>query len=163
MLVGILSDTHDNISKIKKAIKIFNERKVQHVLHAGDHVAPFVLKFFDELKAEMTGVFGNLDVERELLKENYSKYGWKIYRDAVEIDLDGKIVVTHGTSEILVRALVDCHKYDVVVRGHTHKLQIEKIGETILLNPGEVCGYLSGRSTIAILEMPEKKVEIVEL
>ncbi|RKY29186.1 MAG: YfcE family phosphodiesterase [Candidatus Omnitrophota bacterium] len=163
MLIGVLSDTHDNISKIRKAVKVFNERGVRHVLHAGDHIAPFVLKFFDGLKAEMTGVFGNLDVERELLKENYSRYGWHIHRDAVEVDLDGRIVVIHGTNEILVKALVKCHKYDVVVRGHTHRLQIERIGETILLNPGEVCGYLSGKSTVAILEMPEKKVEIVEL
>ena len=43
MKIGVLSDTHDHIPKIKRAVEIFNEEKVDLVLHSGDIVAPFSL------------------------------------------------------------------------------------------------------------------------
>ena len=36
MKIGIISDTHDHHSNVIKAIRIFNERRVKYVLHAGD-------------------------------------------------------------------------------------------------------------------------------
>lgn len=163
MLIGLISDTHDNIYKIEKAVKIFNEKKVEFVLHAGDHIAPFTLNWFKPLKVEMIGVMGNLDAEKELLRRKYAENGWKVYRDAVVLNLDGKIVLTHGVSEVFVKALALSGEFDVVVRGHTHKVQKELIKDTLIINPGEACGYLSGRSSIALLKMPEKKVEIIEI
>ena len=44
MNLGIISDTHDDLLSLKRAIKIFNERKVSHVIHAGDYVFPGVVK-----------------------------------------------------------------------------------------------------------------------
>jgi len=46
MNLGIISDTHDDLLSLKSAIKIFNERKVSHVIHAGDYVFPGVVKEF---------------------------------------------------------------------------------------------------------------------
>ena len=43
MLVGLISDTHDNLPMVEKAVKRLNEEKVGLVLHAGDYVAPFVI------------------------------------------------------------------------------------------------------------------------
>ncbi len=42
MLIGVVSDTHDNLPLVEKAVKRLNEEKVNLVLHAGDYVAPFV-------------------------------------------------------------------------------------------------------------------------
>jgi putative phosphoesterase len=39
-MIGIISDTHDNLPAIKRAVDLFNEKNVDLVLHAGD----FVLK-----------------------------------------------------------------------------------------------------------------------
>jgi predicted phosphodiesterase len=41
MRIGIMSDTHDNMPQIKKAVRLFNERGVVHVIHAGDFTSPF--------------------------------------------------------------------------------------------------------------------------
>jgi len=46
MKIGVISDTHDNLPLIEKAVKIFNEKGVKLVLHAGDYVALFVVKVF---------------------------------------------------------------------------------------------------------------------
>jgi predicted phosphodiesterase len=43
MLIGIISDTHDDMSIIRKAVDLFNEREVGYVLHAGDLISPFTL------------------------------------------------------------------------------------------------------------------------
>ena len=55
------------------------------------------------------------------------------------------------------------NSFDVVVHGHTHKAEIRQEGETLVVNPGEVCRYLSGRATIALLDTDKQRAEIVEL
>ena len=63
MQVGIFSDSHDNIPKIRKAISIFNERQVNLTIHAGDLVAPFAAKELKQLQMKYVVVFGNNDGE----------------------------------------------------------------------------------------------------
>ena len=44
MKLGIISDTHDNVPMITKAVEFFNNANVDAVMHAGDYVSPFSLK-----------------------------------------------------------------------------------------------------------------------
>jgi hypothetical protein len=79
------------------------------------------------------------------------------------LELDGKkIALLHGTHEEIVGALLRSGTFDVVVRGHNHRAEIRE-GKTLLINPGEVCGYLTGRQTVAILNLTELKAEILHL
>ena len=59
-------------------------------------------------------------------------------------------------------ALAKCGKYDVVIRGHTHKMEILN-GETMIINPGEVCGYVSGEQTVVLLDTDDLSFEVVYL
>ena len=43
MLVGVMSDTHDDIMQTKKAVSRFNREGVEQVLHAGDFISPFMI------------------------------------------------------------------------------------------------------------------------
>lgn len=54
MLIGIISDTHDNQDKTRKAIELFNSKGVEYVIHAGDYISPFTLKLFKELMPLLT-------------------------------------------------------------------------------------------------------------
>jgi len=47
--LGVISDTHDNLDAIGKAVDEFNKRRVSLVLHAGDYVFPFTAKIFSLL------------------------------------------------------------------------------------------------------------------
>jgi putative phosphoesterase len=165
MLVGLMSDTHDYLPMVEKAIKRFNEEGVELVLHAGDYVAPFVIPKFKELKAKLIGVFGNNDGDRELLKKRFSENPKLEMRgNFAEIKLgDMKIALLHGHEEELLKALIESEKFNVVVYGHTHKAEIYKSGKTMVINPGEVCGYLSGKSTIALLNIEKLEAKIVNL
>ena len=74
-----------------------------------------------------------------------------------------KIAVTHGTNEVLVKALAYSKLYDVVIVGHTHHYEIREVGRTILVNPGEVCGYLTGVKSVALLDTRKRVVEIFNI
>ena len=67
MIIGIISDTHDNIPNILKAVNIFKERKANLVLHLGDIVAPATIKFFNGLN--MKFIMGNCDGDIDLIKK----------------------------------------------------------------------------------------------
>ncbi|MBW6469704.1 MAG: metallophosphoesterase family protein, partial [Methanosarcinaceae archaeon] len=53
--------------------------------------------------------------------------------------------------------------FDVIVRGHTHDAGIEDIKDTPVINPGETSGVLTGKRTVALLDVATLDVEIVEL
>ena len=164
MLIGIIADTHDRLPYIEKAVKRFNMEKVELVLHAGDYVAPFVASKFKDLKADMIGVFGNNDGDKQLLKKKFSEIGVEIRGRFAEVIVDGlKIALLHGEENDLLKALINAESHDVVVHGHTHKAEIYRKGDTLVVNPGEVCAYLTGESTIAILDTTTKKAKIINL
>lgn len=164
MIVGLIADTHDRLKMVDKAVKKLNEMKVELVLHAGDYIAPFVIPRFGELKAKLVGVFGNNDGDHELLKKRFSELGLEMRGGFAELNVDGlKIALLHGHEEELLKALINSEGFDVVVHGHTHKAEAYRKGKTLVVNPGEVCGYLSGKSTIALLDTDRREAEIIEL
>jgi|Deesub1362B_J571_1020462.scaffolds.fasta_scaffold00004_424 hypothetical protein len=164
MKLGALSDTHDNMQAITRAVEIFNEEKVDLVLHGGDHIAPFTVNWMSNLNMKVIGVKGNLDAEFNLLSQKYSENNWEFYRHSAVIEAEGKkIILLHGVDENVVNAIIKSGNYDIVIRGHLHRVINEKVGETLHFSPGEACGYLTGKSTIGILRLPEISVEIIEI
>jgi len=159
MLIGIMSDTHDNLIKTKKAIDTFNSKEVEFVIHAGDFTSPFTLKLFQELKCKFAGIFGNNDGDKLLLQERAEG---NLHNQPYIFSLAGrKIVVMH--EHHVADALADSGHYDLVVYGHTHKADIRKIKDTLIVNPGEVSTWLYGKSTVALVDLKKMEGEIIEL
>jgi hypothetical protein len=165
MLVGLVADTHDCLPMVEKAVKRLNEEKVELVLHAGDYVAPFVVPKFKDLRAKLIGVFGNNDGDRELLKKRFSECkGLEIRGNFAAVIIDGlRIALLHGDDEELLKTLIESGGFDVVVHGHVHRAEVYRKSKTLVVNPGEICGYLSGKSTMALFDTINRKVNIVEL
>lgn len=164
MKIGVISDTHDNRDAILKAIYIFNEEKVDLVLHAGDHIAPFTLNWYKDLKSKMIGVKGNLDAEYGLLNSKYVEFGWEFYRFSTKLSVHKKkIILLHGEDENIIDGLIHSKEYDIIIRGHLHKIINEWHGDTLHFSPGEACGYLTNRRTIGLIKLPEISVEIIEI
>ncbi len=164
MRIGIISDTHDDIPMIKAAISKLNELDVSLVLHAGDYISPFTARPYSELKAKMIGVYGNNCAEREKLKEVYAVVGKEIKGNFAEVEAGGRrIALLHGHDEALLRSLIDHGGFDIVVHGHNHKAKICRQGSTLDVNPGEVCGYVSGRRSIAVLDTDTLDAKIIDL
>ncbi len=50
-----------------------------------------------------------------------------------------------------------------MVTGHTHWPKIEKIDGVLVVNPGEASGWLTGKKTIALVDLNTLEAEIIEL
>ncbi len=148
--IGIISDTHDDLNSVDKAISIFNREKVSLVVHAGDFIFPGVVERFRELKSsKLVGVLGNNDGEKLGLLKKFEEIGGELKRsDLGEIQDDDnknlRIAVYHGTDQNLREAAIQSGTYDVFIHGHTHvkrwaqkRIKIyDKEKEIVVLNPG---------------------------
>ncbi|MCS7203370.1 MAG: metallophosphoesterase [Thermodesulfovibrio sp.] len=159
MLVGVISDTHDHMDNIRKALKIFKENNVKVVLHAGDYVSPFTWRVFKDFEGEFYGVFGNNDGDKVLLKK---LYGERIQNQIRELEIyERRVALMHEPQA--VEALAQSGKYDIIVYGHIHEVDKRFINNTLILNPGEACGWLYGKATVMLVSFETLEVDIVFL
>jgi putative phosphoesterase len=165
MLIGAISDSHDNLPQIEKAVQALNNQKVGLVLHAGDYVAGFVIPKFKALNCNLIGVFGNNDGDHELLKKRFSETNnCTIHDRFTTATIEGyRVALLHGHETELLNAIIDSESFDAVIHGHSHNMGIERKGKTLSINPGELCGYLTGKSTLAILDTDKNEAKIIEL
>jgi len=139
-----------------------NHEPVELVLHAGDYSAPFVPSHYSALKTRLIGVYGNNDAEKTKLHTKFAEAGHEIRGRFAEVQAGTlKIALVHGDEEGLLRSLITCGAYDVVVHGHTHNAGVTESGRTLVVNPGEVCGYLTGKSTFAVLDTSTRKAHVI--
>lgn len=160
--VGIMADTHDNLDATEKAVDFFNEEEVDHVLHAGDLVSPFTANILADLDAEFHYVWGNNEGDKLHCRSNLKEMGADLGGNFTSLDLDETIVaLLHGENEEIVEALAESEKFDIVVRGHTHKPEIRE--DPMVVNPGPASGYLSDQKTVALLDTEDMSGKIVEI
>ena len=154
MKIGIVSDSHDNIEAIKLAVGFLNKEGVDLTIHLGDIVSPFCFDHFNKLKSQFLGVFGNNDGEVLFLQQ---KSEGKLHKPPYEVDIEGKeFILMHepfGVDKI-------ANEYDYVLYGHLHKIDIRKTQRGYIINPGELCGYLTGKRTFVILNTQTNTVEL---
>ncbi|MEM5827332.1 MAG: metallophosphoesterase [Pyrobaculum sp.] len=167
MLVGVVSDTHDDWLAIRQLGRVFAQRGVEFIIHAGDWTSPFsMLKLRRALgpSPRVVTVFGNNDGDRYNFAKRAHDARIDILGEAGVVELDGvRIGVYHGTSELLVEAMAKSGMFHVVVYGHTHKIDVRRVNGALVLNPGEACGCATEKRTAAVLDIKTLEVELVEL
>ncbi|MBS7247581.1 MAG: metallophosphoesterase [Candidatus Jordarchaeales archaeon] len=163
MIIGVMSDSHDNMEAIRRAVEFFNSEGVELVVHAGDIISPFTIRAFRELACPIKAVTGNNDGDFLSLRKLFDGKG-EISSFFISLEMSGvKIAVNHGHYPDVLEALITSGKYDVVICGHTHEQVNKKMGSTLVVNPGETCGYLTGKRSVAVLDLREIRAEIIEI
>jgi predicted phosphodiesterase len=178
MKVGILSDTHDRLPTFRRALELFRRFDVEAVFHAGDLVAPFAAKLLTAEDGPLPPslcspgservhvIYGNNDGEREGLKKVLPQIADGPLRVTLppppettpprERDA-GKPTVVAMAHFFEWFAPADLAGADVVISGHDHTpaIQTREVGgrNVLLINPGECCGWVTGRCTVALLEI----------
>jgi len=162
MIVGLISDTHDRLPAIRDFVKLFAERGVPLVMHAGDYCAPFSLDPFIEANLPVLGIFGRNDGDPEGIRAHAAAgMGTELYESPHSFDVSGqRILLVHDLGEVNKRSI---ESHDIVVHGQTHRDEIVTRGKTLLVNPGEACGWLTDRCTAALLDLETREVEILTL
>ncbi len=163
MKVGIISDTHNNRGNILKAISIFNEQKAGWVLHAGDMASAAMAGEFAALEgAKLIYVSGNCDIDRVMMQRTIEDLGGEYYDPSYDGEIEGKrIFMTHKPD--VMEAAAGSGKYDLVVFGHTHKRDVHKVGETLVVNPGKARSGLLGESSVVVVELDDMSYEVIGL
>ena len=147
MKIAIISDTHDNLANINRAIDWLNKEKINLVLHCGDVSSQNTLDEMNRLfKGEIKVVRGNADVDLINIPES----------DEIELN-SKKIIFTHFPKE--AHRLAESGKYNLVFYGHNHRPWEEKIGDCRLINPGEAAGQFQ-KATFAVYD---SETDILEL
>lgn len=146
MKIAIISDTHDNLPNLKKAIEWINKEKIQLILHCGDISSQETI---DEARKLFNGdikfVKGNADWELNL-------------PDKMELEFNKKkIGFVHFPAE--AKKMVQSGNFDMVFYGHTHRAWDEKVDSCHMINPGELAGQFY-KPTFAVYDTATEKLEL---
>nr|HID58152.1 metallophosphoesterase [Desulfobacterales bacterium] len=163
MIIALMSDSHDHIWNIRKALEIIRNRGGEAIIHCGDFVAPFMLKELDQAEIPVHGVFGNNDGDKFLLTKFSLTTLTNITLHGIvgRLEFSGfRIAFTHY--EEVAEGLAATRQYDLVCFGHSHQTYLERVENTVLLNPGEIMGK-DGSPGFYILDTSEMKYEHVSL
>ena len=162
MKIGLLADTHDRLPAISDLLGVMVSKGVSLVMHAGDYCSPFSLAPFHERGMALLGVFGRNDGDKETLAAYAARgMGTEIYESPHSFEVGGKrILLVHDLAEVSSRSI---ESHDFVIHGSSH-LQVHKmVGKTVLVNPGEACGWIHGKCTVSILDLDTGEVEDLTL
>lgn len=155
MKIAVVSDTHNNWANFKKAIDWIKKDNIQLILHCGDISSQEIIDDARKLfGGEIKYVKGNADFEMDL-------------PDFLEIEVEAasaeasagrrKIVFCHFPND--AKKFAQSGKYDVVFYGHTHRPWDEKVGETHMINPGELAGQFY-KPTFAVYDTATGNLEL---
>jgi putative phosphoesterase len=158
--VAVVADSHDNLPRIEKAAQVINDWRAQLVVHCGDFVSPFTAAAFAALRAPFRGVFGNNDGDRAALRRAYRDLG-PIETDPYRFEFEGRrFLITHKPR--LAREAAATAGYDLIAFGHDHHVRVEQ-GDALVICPGELAGWTTGRASLALVELGLGDVEIIYL
>ena len=162
MRIGIMSDTHDRVPAIAELLDRFASKGIAMVMHAGDYCSPFSLAGFHQKGMALLGVFGRNDGDRETLSAYAARgMGTEIYESPHSFEVGGKrVLLVHDIAEVSSRSI---ESHDFVIHCSSHLQSQKKIGTTLVINPGEACGWIHGKCTAAILDTDTSEVENITL
>jgi putative phosphoesterase len=165
MLIGIFGDSHDHMENIGKTVEKFNREHIDLAIHTGDYISPFVIPAMAKLTSPLIGVYGNNDGDQAALNARCSEFpAIRINGNYTQLEPDGlKIALIHGQDAALLQDLIVSGYYDLVVHGHTHRADLYRKGRTLVLNPGELCGYLTSKATVAFFDTISQEARIEEV
>ncbi|MDA1016099.1 MAG: metallophosphoesterase [Planctomycetota bacterium] len=157
MLLGILSDSHDHLDRIHAGVDRLVREGIEVLIHPGDIIAPFAAKAVLDWQGPLHVVYGNNDGERN---------GLKVLLPQI---VDGPLLVEVGGICISLdhyppdETHPPIENVRAIIYGHTHQIVNETRGGVLHLNPGECCGWVTGKPTVATLDTDNMHVEIVPL
>lgn len=153
MQIGVVSDTHNNLKNIDKIISLFNEEKVDLVIHTGDVTNANSLEKFSKLKCKLIGVYGNNDRNEIGLEKVAEKYSFDFDQPPKIIKLSNKKIAIFHEPESIEATLAKISDIDIVLHGHTHRYKEELLDNTLIFNPGESAGMLKGKNAIGVIDL----------
>ncbi len=159
MLIGVVSDTHNNLKNIDQIISLFNKEDVKIVIHTGDIANANTLNRFSRLTAQLIGVYGNNDRNEEGLEEIALKNSFCFDNPPKFINLAFKRIAIFHEPDLIDETLSSDPNIDIILHGHTHRYREEILNDTLIFNPGESAGMQKGKNAIGIINLNNLNVQ----
>ena len=163
MRIGVVGDTHNQLTNVDRIVDLFDEAGVDRIVHTGDITQPTVLERFARLGRPVVGVFGNNDVAtRDALASHADDFGMDLVDPPRILEwAERRILVVHDPEAhppSLPPASDDIH---LVLHGHTHRHRHEWHEGTLFFNPGECAGFLAGRNAVGLIDLVSLEAELL--
>lgn len=149
MKIGIISDTHTKVDLAKDAIEMLIESGAEFIIHAGDIVESEILEFLKNSSVSYIAVYGNNDAHLAEFHTSYNLVQEPHYFKLQDI----KFKLMHLPFYMAPDA-------NVIIFGHTHEFEVDFKGNTLFLNPGEVCARSKSLSECAMLEVTQNHFNV---
>jgi putative phosphoesterase len=154
MLIGVVSDTHGHVANTLAAVRMLVEFSPAAVFHCGDIGGSEIPTLFAAWPTYF--VFGNCDYPEDL-RPAIKKAKQTCWERFGTIELGGrKIAILHSDDARQFRQVTHSDEFDLVCYGHTHAKKIERIGKTLVLNPGAL--FRASPKTFALVELDDLSV-----
>jgi putative phosphoesterase len=151
MKIGVLSDTHDQVERIARALQLLRAEGAEMALHCGDIEGPEAVAPFEGWEAHF--VFGNCDWDREGLARAIGRVGGVLHERFGHVEAGGaRLAFLHGDDLRLFRDVEGSGAYDFLFHGHTHVAGERAAGRTRVINPGAL--HRVAVKTCLLLDLP---------
>lgn len=135
MVLGVLSDTHDDAAATRAGLAALAAAGAEYYVHCGDVGDRGVLDLLAGLQVAI--VWGNNDYDRQALGDYAAGLGIGVHDPIAKLNLGGKVVfVTHGDRPSVLRPVLQKELCDYLFVGHTHATLDERHGRVRVINPG---------------------------
>jgi len=161
MKIAILSDSHDNLANLEKAINYLNEQNIKRMIFCGDFCSPIPVKTqFTRFNGKIDAVFSNTEDRHSITKLSLTEINnIIIHGELAKLEIeDLKIAVTHYPD--YAEALAKTSDFGLVCHGHTHTAREEIVVDTKLINPGEIMGFKED-ARFVVFDTDTKKSETI--
>lgn len=162
MRIAILSDIHDHRHHLATALERVRAAGAERLLCLGDLCSPFIVKDLGEgFDGPIDIVFGNNDGDLFRITRTAAGFdGITLHGEVADLTIDGKrFILTHF--DTIATLLAEGGAFDVVCYGHNHRFAVERRVRTLMINPGEVMGGLSGTASFVLLDTGSMETERV--
>ena len=139
MHIAILSDSHDHIPNLQRAVSLANREGAELLIHCGDLISPFMLTYLHAFQGPVHLIYGNNAGDQHLISsrcatafDNIQHHGF--HGTIVSSSL--RIAFNHYPE--LARELALSGAYDLVCYGHDHIFSVDRLDGCLLLNPGDL-------------------------
>jgi len=140
MKIGLVSDSHGKNKRLRRALAMLMERRVEAVVHCGDICKGKSVETLGAADVETYLVAGNMDRNVEALARAAERCGVRFCPICVEVPIgDGEhLIATHGDNQRLLDELAAGGQFRYICHGHTHRRRDERFGAVRVICPGSL-------------------------
>lgn len=165
MKAAVLSDVHENYHNLILCLLQLRRYDIEKIFFLGDFINAGIALTLAEFEVPTHAIWGNNDGDKSAIMRVALSPRSKLTMgfDTFDIvDFGGrKLFLTHYP--LIVKSMAKSGDYDGVFYGHNHRSHLDRLGDCLILNPGELSAHKTGAASFALYDSKVNDAEIIPL